>query len=95
MTDKSLILDSFSLIRSWEGDYKATIKLKSRYGTQELILSNQQAARVLDAAMEAMADAATQQSNLIREQVTAQLLALSSNLQTPAITAEATDAEVL
>jgi hypothetical protein len=75
MTDRKIKLQSFHVHKSYgpSGDYQATIKIEGEYGEQTLKLTSEQIVRVLDAALEALAEAATAQADLIRRQVTAEL----------------------
>lgn len=92
---KTLTLKSFMINKLWSGDeYTATIEFQSDYGEQKIRLTAEQAARVLDAALEALADAASHQADLIRNQVTAELTRVTEKNRTAALAAPV-DAEVI
>lgn len=96
MTDRKIKLKSFLLSRHWEGGYTATIEIEGQYGSQSLKLTAEQTVRVLDAAMEALAEAATVQADLIRQQVTAELEGVIAAERAKMLAApEVTDAEVV
>lgn len=97
MTDRKIKLKSFNISKPWtSNEYKATIAFESVYGEQILNLTAEQTARVLDAALEAIADAARHQADLIRQSVTAELETMIAKERAKALAApEMTDAEIV
>ncbi|WP_431299415.1 hypothetical protein [Tabrizicola sp. BL-A-41-H6] len=91
-----LVLESFYISKNWQGAYIATIKVKGKSGEQSLTLQPRHIIRVMDAAMSALAEAAIEQANQMREEVTSALKEVIAKQEAKAIAAPAVDdAEVI
>lgn len=96
MTGK-LVLKSFTVTKNWGGapfTYSASIEYEDDYGNgQRLKMTAEQAAKVLDAALEQIVEASKAQAQLLADTAGAHLAAVVAEQQAKAIT-HIDDAEV-
>lgn len=92
-TERKIKLKSFQIFRTYvAGSYQATIELEGEYGEQKIRLSDDQTARIVDTALEVLAQSVAEQSALIAAQITGELEAVSGRAK---LAAPVQDAEVV